>query len=160
MVQLRAGKFWRRRDRAVGKLADQRAAAGRISVGEPAVRRRIDDVDAGAHHCDGDAASVERARWAAASIPRARPLTTTTPAGRGRCASCSATASPYGDGRREPTIATRGPVGGGHRPRALSAGVSGGDIVEPVAERLQDVALADRSPPSRSAEVRATRQAR
>src|ERR1700693_836834 len=86
-------------------------------------------------------------RWAAASIPRASPLTTITPARARSAPSCSATASPYGEGRREPTMATRGPFGGGHRPRALSPGaptpVSSRDIAEPVAERLEDVPLAD-----------------
>src|SRR5256885_752514 len=57
-------------------------------------------------------------RCAAASMPRARPLTTTTPARPSSSPSCSATASPYGDGLRERTIATRAPSGGGHRPRA------------------------------------------
>src|SRR5690242_18083585 len=81
-------------------------------------------------------------RWAAASIPRASPLTMTTPARASSRASCSATASPYGDGRREPTMATLGPSGGGQRPRARSGG-SGGDIVQPEAERLEDVRLFD-----------------
>src|SRR5579859_3556004 len=87
-------------------------------------------------------------RCAAASMPRASPLTTTTPATARSHASCSATASPYGVGRREPTIATRGPGGGGHRPRERSSGrlvgLSGGGILQPVAERLEDVVLADR----------------
>src|SRR5256714_7753975 len=81
-------------------------------------------------------------RCAAASMPRASPLMTTPPARAGSRRSCSATASPYGEGRREPTIATRGPSGGGHLPRALRWG-SGGDILEPEAERLEDVVLFD-----------------
>src|SRR5216683_2674381 len=82
-------------------------------------------------------------RWAAASQPSARPLTTTTPARARSAASCSATASPYGDGRREPTIATRGPSGGGHRPRALRALRSSGNVMQPVTKRLEDVAVRD-----------------
>src|SRR2546430_4611986 len=81
-------------------------------------------------------------RCAAASMPSARPLTTTTPARPSSSPSCSATASPYGDGLREPTIATRGPSGGGHRPRARSC-ASGGDILQPEAERLEHVVLLD-----------------
>src|SRR5712692_5709427 len=82
-------------------------------------------------------------RWAAASQPSARPLTTTTPARARSAASCSATASPYGDGRREPTIATRGPSGGGHLPRVFSVLRSSGDVMQPVTERLEDVAVRD-----------------
>src|SRR5437764_15183942 len=37
-------------------------------------------------------------------------------------------------------MATRGPSGGGHRPRVRS---SGGDIAEPVSERLEHMALFD-----------------
>src|SRR5712692_7967948 len=81
--------------------------------------------------------------WAAASQPSARPLTTTTPARARSAASCSATASPYGDGRREPTIATRGPSGGGHLPRVFSVLRSSGDVMPPVTERLEDVAVRD-----------------
>src|SRR5438132_12204480 len=81
-------------------------------------------------------------RCAAASMPSARPLTTTTPARPSSSPSCSATASPYGDGLREPTIATRGHSGGGHRPRARSC-ASGGDILQPEAERLEHVVLLD-----------------
>src|SRR5258706_2131572 len=40
-------------------------------------------------------------------------------------------------------MAIRGPSGGGQRPRVRIAGSSGGDIVQPVAERLEDVTLAD-----------------
>src|SRR5882762_9724839 len=40
-------------------------------------------------------------------------------------------------------MATRGPSGGGQRPRVRIAGSSGGDILQPVAERLEDVTLAD-----------------
>src|ERR1700736_1674532 len=80
-------------------------------------------------------------RWAAASQPRARPLTTMTPARARSAASCSATASPYGDGRREPTIATRGPSGGGHVPRVFSEARSGGDVMQPVSQRLENVAV-------------------
>src|SRR2546430_9383137 len=79
-------------------------------------------------------------RCAAASMPTARPLTTTTPTRASSSPSCSATASPYGDGRREPTIATRGPSGGGQRPRVRS---SGSDILQPETERLEDVVLLD-----------------
>src|SRR5437660_835281 len=79
-------------------------------------------------------------RCAAASMPSARPLTTTTPTRASSSPSCSATASPYGDGRREPTIATRGPSGGGQRPRVRS---SGSDILQPETERLEDVVLLD-----------------
>src|SRR2546430_2861970 len=79
-------------------------------------------------------------RCAAASMPTARPLTTTTPTRASSSPSCSATASPYGEGRREPTIATRGPSGGGHRPRVLS---SGSDILQPETERLEDVVFCD-----------------
>src|SRR5947209_17688994 len=87
---------------------------------------------------------VKAPRCAAASMPSARPLMTTTPARASSSPSCSATASPYGDGRREPTIATRGPSGGGQRPFVLSAGrLSGGDIVQPETERFEDVALLD-----------------
>src|SRR5207248_11025016 len=75
-------------------------------------------------------------------MPSARPLITITPAAARSEDSCSATASPYGDGLREPTIATRGPSGGGHRPRARSCG-SGGDILQPEAERLEHVVLLD-----------------
>src|ERR1700694_3019062 len=82
-------------------------------------------------------------RCAAASQPSARPLTTTTPARARSAASCSATASPQGDGRREPTIATRGPSGGGHRPRAFRVLRSSGNVVQPVTERLEDVAVRD-----------------
>src|SRR4029077_4423758 len=82
-------------------------------------------------------------RWAAASIPRARPLTTITAERARSAASCSATASPYGDGRRDPTIATRGPAGGGQRPRARKVDRSGGGIVEPVAEGFENVTLVD-----------------
>src|SRR5712692_4528156 len=82
-------------------------------------------------------------RWAAASQPRARPLITITPARARSAASCSATASPYGDGRREPTIATRGPSGGGHLPRVFSVLRSSGDVMQPVTERLEDVAVRD-----------------
>src|SRR5712692_5790053 len=82
-------------------------------------------------------------RWAAASMPNASPLTTITPARARSAASCSATASPYGEGRRDPTIATRGPSGGGQRPRVRRPTASGCDILEAVAERFEDVALAD-----------------
>src|SRR5215472_2835875 len=82
-------------------------------------------------------------RCDAASMPRARPLTTTTPACPSSSASCSATASPYGEGRREPTMATRGPAGGGHLPLVRSVPRSGGDIVQPEAQRLEDVVLLD-----------------
>src|SRR5712692_2942451 len=81
--------------------------------------------------------------WAAASQPTARPLTTTTPARARSAASCSATASPYGDGRREPTIATRGPSGGGHRPRAFSVLRSSGNVMQPVSEGFENVAVRD-----------------
>src|SRR6266566_4582195 len=79
-------------------------------------------------------------RCAAASMPRARPLMTMTPARASSSASCSATASPYGDGRREPTIAARGPSGGGHLPFVLS---SGRGILEPETEGLEHMLLAD-----------------
>src|SRR5437764_149566 len=85
-------------------------------------------------------------RCAAASMPRASPLTTTTPAAARSDASCSATASPYGEGRREPTMAARGPSGGGHRPRVWSAGTEGksrGCILQPVAEGFEHMLLAD-----------------
>src|SRR5713226_7869944 len=82
-------------------------------------------------------------RCAAASQPRARPLMTITPAFARSAASCSATASPYGEGRREPTIATRGPSGGGHLPRACSAKMTGGNVIQPIAQRLENVAVAD-----------------
>src|SRR5262245_19478055 len=81
-------------------------------------------------------------RCAAASMPRARPLMTTTLARARSRASCSATASPYGEGRREPTIATRGPSGGGHLPLVRRRG-SGGDILEPEAEGFEDVLFLD-----------------
>src|SRR5437868_11178156 len=81
-------------------------------------------------------------RCAAASMPSARPLTTTTPTRASSSPSCSATASPYGEGRREPTIATRGPSGGGQRPLVRSRSVgSGGDILQPEAEGFEHVAL-------------------
>src|SRR5713101_3113432 len=82
-------------------------------------------------------------RWAAASQPSARPLTTTTPARARSAASCSATASPYGDGRREPTIATRGPSGGGHLPLALRLLRSGSDVMQSISQRFKDVTVAD-----------------
>src|SRR5881296_1787528 len=82
-------------------------------------------------------------RCAAASMPKASPLMTTTPALASSRPSCSATASPYGEGRREPTIAARGPSGGGHRPRTLSSGRLGCDILQAEAERFQDVVLVD-----------------
>src|SRR4029077_45366 len=82
-------------------------------------------------------------RCAAASQPSARPLTTTTPARARSPPSCSATASPYGEGRRDQTIATRGPSGGGHRPRAFSVLRSSGNVMQPVAERFEDVAVRD-----------------
>src|SRR5216683_1088221 len=82
-------------------------------------------------------------RWAAASQPSARPLTTTTPARARSAASCSATASPYGDGRREPTIATRGPSGGGHLPLALRLLRSGGDVMQSIPQGFEDMAVGD-----------------
>src|SRR5438128_7734816 len=86
-------------------------------------------------------------RCAAASIPTASPLTMTTPAAASSLASSSATASPYGEAFLDPTIAARGPGGGGQRPRAWRVASSGGCIVEPVPERLQDVVLGDRVGP-------------
>src|SRR5436305_9894454 len=83
-------------------------------------------------------------RWAAASMPLARPLTTTAPAAARSAASRSATAAPYGVGRREPTIATRGPSGGGQQPRTWSPGSGGAFMLEqPVAEGFQEVPLGD-----------------
>src|SRR5712692_687704 len=82
-------------------------------------------------------------RCAAASQPRARPLMTITPAFARSAASCSATASPYGEGRRDPTIATLGPSGGGHLPRACSVEMSGGNVSQPIAQCLENVAVAD-----------------
>src|SRR5579859_7268734 len=82
-------------------------------------------------------------RCAAASMPRASPLTTITPAAARSDASCSATASPYGDGRREPTMAARGPSGGGQRPRVWRAPTSGCCILKPVAEGFEHVRLTD-----------------
>src|SRR5205809_8086577 len=79
-------------------------------------------------------------RCAAASMPSARPLTTTTPTRASSSPSCSATASPYGDGRREPTIATRGPSGGGQRPGVRS---SGSRLLQPETEHLEAVELLD-----------------
>src|SRR5712691_12186520 len=86
---------------------------------------------------------INAPRCAAASHPSARPLTTTTPARARSAASCSATASPYGDGRRDPTIATRGPSGGGHRPLALRPLRSGGDVMQSIPQRFEDVAVGD-----------------
>src|ERR1051325_4219906 len=83
-------------------------------------------------------------RWAAASMPSARPLITITPARASSRASCSATASPYGEGRREPTIAARGPSGGGHRPLVRSLlRLSGGGILQPETQCFEDVILID-----------------
>src|ERR1700682_2933362 len=73
-------------------------------------------------------------------MPRARPLITITPARERTPASGSATASPSGGGSREPTMAARGPSGGAHRPRVRRSGC---DILEPVAQGLEDVAFAD-----------------
>src|SRR5579864_5522428 len=82
-------------------------------------------------------------RCAAASMPSASPLMTMTPARARSAASCSATASPYGEGRLDPTIAARGPSGGGHLPLARSSASSGRNVLKAVAERFQDVVLAD-----------------
>src|SRR5256885_1524084 len=79
-------------------------------------------------------------RCAAPSMPRARPLTTMTPALASSSPSCPATASPYGEGRREQTMATRGPWGGGQRPLVRSKGSRAG-ILQPEAKRLEHVVL-------------------
>src|SRR5882724_26029 len=63
-------------------------------------------------------------RWAAASMPAARPLTTVTPASASRRASSAAMRRPYSLARRAPTIAIAGSSGPPRLPRTAST--SGG----------------------------------
>src|SRR5262249_43936174 len=62
------------------------------------------------------------ARWAAASIPRARPEATTNPAAPRWCASACASFWPAADALRDPTIATIGRTRAAPLPRTASSG--------------------------------------
>lgn len=71
-------------------------------------------------------------RWAAESIPRARPLTTTTPLDANSAPRRSATATPYGEAARDPTTATAGSLNASSEPLVQRTG--GGSLMAPRAE--------------------------
>src|SRR5436190_1545455 len=71
-------------------------------------------------------------RCAAESTPRARPLTTTSPARERSCARRSATSRAYGDAARDPTIATAGALSAVVWPRVQSTAGGSGIVVNAI----------------------------